>query len=65
LTTTDAELTELQQENDSGTINVNGEQVEVEYGWFSDNPVYSIERCGVNFCLINTLLAQEFNYAGT
>jgi len=31
-----AELTELRQENDSGTINVDGEQVEVEYGWFSD-----------------------------
>jgi len=31
-----AELTELRQENDSGTIEINGEKVEVEYGWLSD-----------------------------
>ncbi len=28
------ELAELQTENDSGTININGEKIEVEYGWF-------------------------------
>lgn len=27
-------LTELRAENDSGVININGEDIEVEYGWF-------------------------------
>ena len=35
-TISSAELTKLQQENDSGIIEINGEKVEVEYGWFSD-----------------------------